>query len=126
MSYHRWVVRVQLVRNSQQPGKALRKPEDVFRLLSDLQSADRERFIGIYLDSRNKINAIEEIGVGAVNASLVSPGQVFKTALLANAVSVIVAHNHPSGDPEPSQDDLRLTKRLARQLKFWGLVLLTT
>ena len=88
---------------------------------SYLHGVDREHFVGLYLDSANHPLGIHTISVGIVNSSLVHPREVFKIAFMINAVSVIVAHNHPSGDPTPSTADKQLTARLVQAATILGI-----
>ena len=85
--------------------------------------AKKEYFIALYLDSRNRLIHEETISVGTLNASLVHPREVFKPGLKHSAAGIIVAHNHPSGDTEPSQADIELTGRLADAGKLMGIEL---
>lgn len=85
---------------------------------------DRERFLTIALDSKNRTIGYEEVSVGTIAASLVHPREVFKGLLLANAAAFIVVHNHPSGDPTPSEEDRRITKRLRDGAEVLGLTCL--
>ncbi|MGE3336011.1 MAG: JAB domain-containing protein [Rhodospirillaceae bacterium] len=73
------------------------------------------------LDARNRVIAYHEISRGALDATLMNPRDVFKVALLANAAAIVVAHNHPSGDPTPSAEDCRLTARLVAGGKLIGI-----
>lgn len=73
---------------------------------------DREEFIVIPLDAKNRVLGFHTVSVGSLTASIVHPREVFKVAILANAVAVILVHNHPSGDPTPSEEDRRVTSRL--------------
>jgi DNA repair protein RadC len=101
-------------------GRELADPEKVYRLLkSKLSDYHKEHFYIIPINSRNF--SIAEISLGSINASIVHPREVFAEAIKSKAVSVIFAHNHPSGDPEPSEDDLILTKRLAEAGKILGI-----
>ena len=107
--------KVMLVRekNVPVPEKVIRKPEDAAGILIEyLKGADREHLVGLYLSSANKPIAIHTISIGILNSSLVHPREVFKMAIMVNADSVIVAHNHPSGNLEPSREDLAVTKQL--------------
>ena len=88
-----------------------------------LKGVDREHFVGLYLDAANHPLGIHTITVGIVNSSLVHPREVFKLAFMINAVSIIVAHNHPSGDPTPSIADKRLTAQLAEAGRLLGVQL---
>ena len=80
----------------------------------------KEHFVILYLDARNSL-IVDKVSVGTLNANLVHPREVFKNAIEVSAAQVIVAHNHPSGDPEPSQDDLEITKRLTEAGKLMGI-----
>jgi len=96
-------------------------PKDVWEQLKDLHGLKKEHFVIFYLDSRNQEIKREIISVGSLNASLVHPREVFEPAVRNLAAQVILAHNHPSGDPEPSEDDLEMTKRLVEAGKILGI-----
>ncbi len=93
-------------------------------LLSELGGLDREHFLALHLDSRHRVLTVETVSVGTLNASLVHPREVFRAAIALQAAAVLVAHNHPSGCPQPSGDDLELTRRLARCGSLLGIELL--
>jgi DNA repair protein RadC len=93
-------------------------PKDVWEELKDLRDHKKEHFVIFYLDSRNQEIKREIISVGSLNASLVHPREVFEPAVRNLAAQVILAHNHPSGDPEPSEEDLEMTKRLVEAGKI--------
>jgi len=95
------------------------KPEEIVKSIQSLTLSDREVLVGLYLNSRNQVIAYHEISTGTVNVNLVHPREVFKPAILKNACSVIIAHNHPSNNADPSQADLDVTRRL----KTAGLIL---
>ncbi len=100
--------------------KELTDPEKVYRLIkSKLKDYHKEHFYIIALNSRN--HSIAEVSVGSLNASVVHPREVFAEAIKNKAASVIFTHNHPSGDPEPSEDDLEITKRLVESGKILGI-----
>ena len=100
--------------------KELTDPKKVYQLIkSKLKDYHKEHFYIIPINSRNF--SIAEISVGSINASIVHPREVFAEAIKSKAVSVIFAHNHPSGDPEPSEDDLAITKRLVETGKVVGI-----
>jgi DNA repair protein RadC len=106
-------------------GLLVRRPEDLTGVLRDeFRGLDRERFIALYLDARHRVRALETVSIGSLNASLVHPREVFKPAIALSAAAVIVAHNHPSGDPRPSGDDLELTGRLDKCGELLGIALL--
>ena len=85
---------------------------------------DREMFVVLAINTRNKITGIHTVSVGSLDTSIVHPREVFKFAILANASSIIVAHNHPSGDTTPSSDDIELTKRLKQASEILAIDLL--
>ena len=87
-------------------------PKDVWGRMADIRASRKEHFVVFYLDSRSQEIERETISVGTLNESLVHPREVFEGAIKNNAASIIVAHNHPSGDTEPSQDDIDVTKKL--------------
>ena len=97
------------------------KPEDVWKELKDIREHKKEHFIIFFLDSRNQEIKREIISVGSINANLVHPREVFEPAIKNLAAQVILAHNHPSGDPEPSEDDLEINKRLVESGKILGI-----
>ena len=100
--------------------KELTNPEKVFRLIrGKLKDHSKEHFYLIALDSRNW--SIHEVSLGTLNANLVHPREAFSEAIKNKAASVIFVHNHPSGDPEPSEDDLEITKRLVEAGKILGI-----
>ena len=100
--------------------KELTDPEKVYRLIkSKLKDYHKEHFYIIALNSRNY--SIAEVSVGSLDASIVHPREVFAEAIKNKAASVVFAHNHPSGDPEPSEDDLVLTKKLVESGKILGI-----
>ena len=92
--------------------------------LPKTQFLQKEHFMAIYLDTKNNIIADETITMGILNSSLIHPREVFHGAVKHLAHSVIVLHNHPSGDPEPSNEDLEITKNLIQSGKLMGIPLL--
>lgn len=92
--------------------------------LPKTRSLRKENFMAIYLDTKNNIIAEETITVGILNSSLVHPREVFHGAIKHLAYAVIVLHNHPSGNPEPSDEDLEITKSLIQSGKLMGIPLL--
>lgn len=97
-------------------------PEDVVSLVrSRLKGKKKEYFLAILLDTRSQLIKIAEISVGSLDSSIVHPREVFKEAISGSAASVIFAHNHPSGDPEASEDDVNLTRRLAKTGEIVGI-----
>lgn len=97
-------------------------PADVAAVLQAYYAdRDREEFIVCLLDSANTLIGLVCISVGGLTASIVEPRQVFKAAVLANAAAVILAHQHPSGNPEPSPEDLRITRQLLEAGRLMGV-----
>jgi DNA repair protein RadC len=88
---------------------------------SRLKRKKKEYFLALLLDTRSHLIKVSEISIGSLDASIVHPREAFKEAIAASAASVIFVHNHPSGDPEPSEDDIKLTKRLAEAGEIVGI-----
>ena len=100
----------------------IKDPEAVVKAIrASIKDKAEEHFKLILLNPRNKIIGISTISIGTLNASLVHPREVFKDAIMHSAASVVLAHNHPSGDPEPSEDDIRITKNLVESGKILGI-----
>ena len=90
-------------------------PEDAASFIAPrLQNERREHFVALMLNMKNHILAYEEISIGSLNASVVHPREVFAAAIHHGAASLIIAHNHPSGDPSPSREDIAVTQRLVK------------
>lgn len=113
------------VRFPPQESDDLRAPSDVYRLVRPmLEGLAHERFLVLLLNTKNRLLKVETVSVGTLNASLVHPREVFRTAIRAAAAAVIVAHNHPTGDPTPSPEDVDLTRRLAEAGHLIGIEVL--
>ena len=118
-------VRIQLIRDDENvQAPKIKKPEDVYELVRHSKDSDREQFLTICLDTRNNVLSIEITSIGTLTANLVHPREVFKTAVLQNAAGIIIAHNHPSGDATPSEDDIKITKNLFEASKIMDIQLL--
>jgi DNA repair protein RadC len=106
-------------------GKAprpVRSPEDVVAIIGrKLQVEAREHFVVLLLNARHECMAVETVSIGSLNASIVHPREVFRPAVLAAAASVVLVHNHPSGDPEPSDEDVSITRRLLQAGELLGI-----
>jgi DNA repair protein RadC len=87
----------------------------------DLSSCAVEKFGFVALNTKNKIVGIHVITIGGINQAFVEPREIFQQAILNNAVSIILFHNHPSGDPEPSKADIELTRKLEEAGKLLGI-----
>lgn len=102
--------------------RRIKSPEAASTLLKQfLGEVDREYFIVLCLDTKNQPTAINVCHIGSLNASIVHPREVLKPAIISNAASIIVAHNHPSNDPTPSREDVEVTKRLVEAGKIIGI-----
>jgi DNA repair protein RadC len=100
-------------------------PEDVIRICgAHLRGRDREHFWALALNTKNQLLRTIEVSVGSLNASIVHPRELFKEAVRLSAASVVVVHNHPSGDPTPSGADIQLTRRLVRAGDVLGIELI--
>jgi len=104
--------------------RTLTQAADVHAVARDLELARREHFVAFYLDARNRVLSRETVSVGTLSASIVHPREVFAPAIERRAASIVLAHNHPSGDPEPSDDDLALTRRLVQAGILLGIEVL--
>jgi len=97
---------------SQGPKKLIESPEEVFSLVEHLRHEMREHFVVLMLDAKNQVTRVAPLHIGTLTQSLVGPREVFREAIRDGASSIIVAHNHPSGDPTPSPEDLAVTQKL--------------
>lgn len=118
---------VRLVRerpSTHDAGSSLRSPADIYRSCRDLQDADRERFLVLHLDPGLRLVAREEVAVGTLDRTLLTSREVFKGAILANSAAIVLVHNHPSGDPSPSAEDIRITRYLVEVGRWLGIPVL--
>jgi len=100
----------------------IRGPEDIIRNYRSLfKDQVRERFVVFWLNSANRVLGFEIISEGILNSSLVHPREVFRGAIVVTAASVILAHNHPSDNPEPSAEDIQITKQIVESGKILGI-----
>lgn len=106
------------------PLEPIRGPDDVVRLLPKLRREKCEQFTVLLLNARHESIGIETVSVGSLNASIVHPREVFRPAIVHSAASIVLVHNHPSGDPEPSEEDLSITKRLVQVGELVGISVL--
>jgi len=106
----------------EKPKPMLKSPEDVAAVVrSQLKGKKKEHFLVLCLDTRNRLINCKTVSVGSLDTSIVHPREVFKEAVSSSAASVIFVHNHPSGDPEPSKEDVELTKRLTKAGEIIGI-----
>ncbi len=105
--------------------KEIRGPDDVVAFVGPkLRREQREHFLVLLLNARHEAIARETVSIGSLNASVVHPREVFKPAVMQSAASIVLVHNHPSGDPEPSEEDLAITKRLVQAGELLGIAVL--
>lgn len=106
-------------------GRTLTAPRQTAELLVTLlQNEPAEVFAILCLTTKHRVIAYHEVSRGQLDATVVHPREVFKAAILANAAAIILAHNHPSGDPKPSPDDLQITRRLVNAGELLGISVL--
>ena len=118
---------VSLVRDGKvkTPIAQIRSSRDAREILAAyLADVDREHFVVLLLDQKNRVIGIHTVSTGSLTASVVHPREVLKVAILSNAAAIVAGHNHPSGDPNPSQEDRALTERLRSACKIMGIGLL--
>jgi DNA repair protein RadC len=103
----------------------VKSPEDVVKTARNLlKGKKKEHFVVICLDTRNHLIKTSTVSIGSLDCSIVHPREVFKDAISSSAASVIFIHNHPSGDPTPSEDDIKMTKRLIEAGEIIGIEVL--
>ncbi|MBS4024999.1 MAG: DNA repair protein RadC [Clostridia bacterium] len=103
----------------------IRSPQDIAALvLEEMRSLDREHFKTLALNTKNQVLAIETVSIGSLNSSIVHPREVFKNPIKRSAAAIVLVHNHPSGDPTPSSEDVAVTKRLIEAGKILGVEVL--
>lgn len=121
------IVKVKLVREKSllYKERKIRSPHDAYTLLKEfIGDADREHFVVLCLDTKNQPTCIQTVHIGSLNASIVHPREVLKSALLSNSASIIVGHNHPSNVCDPSAEDIQVTERLKEACNILGIDLL--
>lgn len=121
------IVQVKLVREKTMlyENRRIRSPQDAYNLIKEfLGDVDREHFIVLCMDTKNQPTCIQTVHIGNLDASIVHPREVLKSAILSNSASCIVAHNHPSNDTTPSPEDIEVTKRLVEAGHIIGIQIL--
>jgi len=114
-----------LIAASPEERPKVRSPRDVYNLLGpSLRDEKREHFVALLLDTKNGVLRSRTVSVGDLSSSIVHPREVFAEAIRHGAASLIVSHNHPSGDPTPSPEDIAVTRRLAEAGELLGIELL--
>ena len=93
-------------------GSRYTSPSQVYEMFSFLMQETKEMFICLHLDGKNRILCCDLVSIGSLNQAIVNPREVFKTACLSSAAALLLIHNHPTGDPSPSSEDIAITRRL--------------
>ena len=99
-------------------------PQQVFEMFRDLILETKEHFLSLHLDGKNRIICLDRVSVGSLNQSVVHVREVLKSALISSAAAILLIHNHPSGDPNPSNEDLVITRRLKEAGELIGIPVL--
>ena len=111
-----------IARSVQDSAVTIRSPRDVSDLLmEDLRYLKKEHFVCLFLNTKNHVIGQETLSIGSLNASIVHPREVFVAAIKRSSASIICVHNHPSGDPTPSREDIEITKRLSEAGRLIGI-----
>ena len=121
------VVSIKMVRESSvlYNIRRISEPKDIVDLGKKfLDELDREELIVACLNAKNEVNSVNVVSIGSLNNSIVHPREVFKTAILSNAASIVMIHNHPSGDVTPSKEDKEITLRIKESGTILGICLL--
>lgn len=105
-------------------GTRFTAPQQVADTFQFLMKETKEMFLTLHLDGKNRIICIDLVSIGSLNQSIVHPREVFKTALLSNAAAVLLIHQHPTGDPSPSSEDIAITRRLKEAGDLLGIKVL--
>lgn len=107
---------------SEEPKRKIKEPEDIYKYIyPKIREEKQEKFMILCLDTKNQIISDITIFVGGLDFSIVQPREIFKSALLESAASIILIHNHPSGDPTPSREDIIITNRIMESGKLLGV-----
>lgn len=112
------------ITNYLKTGTRFTAPRQVFDTFSFLMKETKEMFLTLHLDGKNRIIVMDLVSIGSLNQSIVHPREVFKTACLSNAAALILIHQHPTGDPSPSSEDIAITRRLKEAGEIMGIKIL--
>lgn len=110
--------------NYLKPNTRYTSPTQIFETFSFMRNETKELFCTAHLDGKNRLLCLEVVSVGSLNQSIVHPREVFKTALLSSAAAVLLVHNHPTGDPTPSTEDIEVTRRIKEAGDMIGIKVL--
>ncbi|HXV14616.1 MAG TPA: DNA repair protein RadC [Candidatus Krumholzibacteria bacterium] len=112
-------------KESRSAGTSVRAPRDIARMFMDeMKDYDREHFKAAFLNTKNQVIKVVTVSIGSLNASIVHPREILKPAIAASAASIVLVHNHPTGDPTPSREDVEFTRRFAKCGELIGIELL--
>ena len=118
---------IRLVRDGsmQSDRKIIKTPEDAYQILKRyFEDLPTEHFVALLLNTKNHVIALSPVSIGSLNASIVHPRELFQRAILGNCAAVILSHNHPSGDPTPSPEDIELSRKLCEAGKVLDIAVL--
>ena len=101
----------------------VQNPKAIFEEMQDIKDWQKEVFVVFCLSTKNQIISREIIGIGTLNSAIVAPREIFRTAIIRNANVIVCSHNHPSGDPEPSEEDRRVTRQIEKAGEIIGIKL---
>ncbi|WP_141334305.1 DNA repair protein RadC [Paenibacillus sp. tmac-D7] len=114
-----------LARSAMNETVTIRSPQDAAAILTeDMRYLQKEHFVCLFLNTKNHVIGQETLSMGSLNASIVHPREVFRAAIKRSSASIVCAHNHPSGDPTPSPEDIQMTKRLVEAGDIVGIEVL--
>ncbi len=114
-----------LAQSELDPASIIRSPEDVAHyVMEDLRYLQKEHFVCLFLNTKNHVIGKETLSIGSLNASIVHPREVFRAAIQRSSASIVCIHNHPSGDPTPSSEDIEMTNRLIEAGNVIGIEVL--
>jgi len=112
------------ITNYLKTGTRFTAPSQIYETFSFLMKETKEMFLTAHLDGKNRIICMDLVSIGSLNQSIVHPREVFKTALLSSAAAIILVHQHPTGDPYPSSEDIAITRRLKEAGDIMGIKIL--
>lgn len=121
------IVKIKMVKESsvKYENRRIKNPWDAYKIFNDyIDDSNKEMFVLMCLNNKNEPTHISTISIGSINESIATPAEVFKVALLSNANKIMICHNHPSGDPQPSESDRNITERLYDSGDIMGIKLL--
>jgi DNA repair protein RadC len=121
--YETMTVREDII-NYLKTGTRYTAPSQVYETFRFLMHETKEMFLTLHLDGKNRITCMDIVSVGSLNQSIVHPREVFKTACISNAAAILCIHQHPTGDPTPSSEDLAITRRLKEAGEIMGIKIL--